>query len=272
MKKTKTKLLIESSLMVALATVLSVFKLAEMPYGGSVTMASMLPIIIISYRCGIGWGLAGGLTFAVIQQLLGLKNLSYFTTWQSIVAIILLDYILAFTAVGLCGIFRTRKIKQKTSFVLGGVLASLLRYACHVISGATVWAGLSIPDSAALIYSLGYNATYMIPEAIILIAAGYYLGDVIDFSKDIPQRLVKSDSYDKAGAGLYALAGGSLIAMIIADVSLLAPHTQNPESGMFDLAFLKNAPWVAVIIISAVCIFTFILSVVLEHKRKSRLG
>ena len=59
--KQKTRILTECSVMIALTTVLSIIKLFEMPYGGSVTMASMLPIIIVSYRCGIGWGLGSGL-------------------------------------------------------------------------------------------------------------------------------------------------------------------------------------------------------------------
>ena len=98
--------LVESAIMLAIATVLSLLKLIDLPYGGSVTVASMLPIIIISYRHNIKWGLLTGLAFGIIQQLLGLKTLSWVTTWQSILAVILLDYIIAFTVAGLGGIFR----------------------------------------------------------------------------------------------------------------------------------------------------------------------
>ena len=66
----------------------------------------MLPIIIIAYRNNIKWGLLTGLAFGIIQQLLGLKTLSWVTTWQSILAVILLDYIVAFTVAGLGGVFR----------------------------------------------------------------------------------------------------------------------------------------------------------------------
>lgn len=269
MKRTKTKLLIESSLMVALATVLSVFVLVEMPYGGSVTAASMLPIIILSYRCGIGWGLAGGVVYGVIQQLLGLKHLSYFTTWQSVLAIILLDYVIAFTVCGLGGVFRSKKLSQRSALLLGGALASMLRYLCHVISGATIWVGLSIPDSAALIYSLGYNATYMIPETVILLAAGYYIGGLVDFSKDVPTRMIRDNTpYEKKRPSL-ALTAAALTAMLIADVILIAPYTQNPESGMFDLSYLKDAPWLAVGIISSICILTAISSYFILKLKKT---
>ena len=77
MNSSKTvRSLVESAMMVALATVLSIFKLIEMPYGGSVTIASMLPMVILAYRNGIGWGLGSGLVYAAIQQLLGLNDLS----------------------------------------------------------------------------------------------------------------------------------------------------------------------------------------------------
>ena len=97
----RTRALVESAVMISLATVLSIFKLAELPYGGSITLASMLPIVIVAYRHGTVFGFGAGLVYGVVQQLLGLKNLSYFTTWQSIVAIILLDYLVAFGVIGI---------------------------------------------------------------------------------------------------------------------------------------------------------------------------
>ncbi len=172
----RVQMLVESAVMLAIATVLSMIKLFNLPYGGSVTIASMLPIIIISYRHGLRWGLLSGLVYGIIQQLLGLDTLSWVTTWQSIVAVILLDYIIAFAVTGFGGVFR-KKCSQPMALLLGALLVGLLRYICHVISGATVWAGLSIPTNAAMIYSLGYNATYMIPETITHIVT--FLGVLI---------------------------------------------------------------------------------------------
>lgn len=251
MKSSKTtRALIESAMMIALATVLSVLKIIEMPYGGSVTVASMLPIVILSYRQGIKWGLGGGVVYATIQQLLGLKNLSYFTTWQSVLAIILLDYLFAFALVGLAGIFRKGKLTQRTSLVFGAALTSALRYICHTVSGATVWAGLSIPDSAALIYSIGYNATYMLPESIILIATAFYLGNMIDFRKPVPDRLIsKDESYSHGGRGI---AGLCFLCGAIADTVLIAPSLQDEETGMFTLKNLASVSWIAVAIISVI--------------------
>ena len=78
MKKNNIQKMTECSVMIALATVLSFFKLAEMPYGGSITVASMLPIVIAVYRNGGRWGLGTALVASAIQLLLGLKNFSYF--------------------------------------------------------------------------------------------------------------------------------------------------------------------------------------------------
>lgn len=245
--------LVESAMMVALATVLSIFKIIDMPYGGSVTIASMLPMIILAYRQGVVWGLGSGLVYAAIQQLLGLSTLSYVTGWQSVLAVIMLDYIVAFAVVGFGGIFRKLIKTQSGALMAGAGLVSLLRYVCHVIAGATVWVGLSIPNEAALIYSIGYNATYMLPEAIILIAVAYYLGGAIDFSKATPVRMV-STADSKKYASLYLLAGLSFLLGLIVDVWLIAPCLQDEETGEFIFKGLQNVEWIAVAVVTALTV------------------
>lgn len=271
MKSSKTvRALVESAMMVALATVLSLLKIIEMPYGGSVTVGSMLPMIILAYRYGLGWGFGAGVVYATLQQLLGLNSLSYVTGWQSIVAVILLDYIVAFTVVGLGGIFRRVVKKQQTALALGSVLVSILRYTCHVISGCTVWAGLSIPDNAAFVYSLSYNLTYMLPEAIILAALAYYLGGLIDFTKDIPVRTASPVSSEGDGA-LVFIAGLSFLLGGIVDVSLIAPNLQDPESGEFTFAYLGEVEWLAVAIVTvlAAAVGTALILYVKKFKKKA---
>ena len=71
----RTRALVESAVMISLATVLSIFKLAELPYGGSITLASMLPILLVAYRHGAAFGFGAGIVYGIVQQLLGLKNL-----------------------------------------------------------------------------------------------------------------------------------------------------------------------------------------------------
>ena len=260
MKQTmRTRKMVEAALLIAIATVLSVLKIAELPYGGSITLASMLPILLLSYRHGVRWGLGGGLVYGVLQQLLGLNNLSYFTTWQSVLAIILLDYVVAFTVVGLGGIFRRVTERQNLALVSGALLVCVLRYLCHVVSGATVWAGLSIPDGAAIAYSLIYNATYMIPETIVLVAVAYYLGSVLDFRRDQPVRLSSAQNLPAEASVLSVLAGVFALLGAVVDVSLIFPRLQNAETGKFDLAGLAvtdglaDSFWLPVIIVSAIC-------------------
>ena len=179
----------ECAILIALATVLSLIKFVDLPYGGSITVASMLPIALISYRRGLGWGLGSALVYAVIQQLFGLKNLSYATSWQAVIAIIMLDYIIAFVVIGLAGMFR-KKIKNQTAgLIVGTLIACLLRYLCHVLSGATVWAGISIPTTASLLYSISYNATYMIPETIVTLVLAFYISSSIDLRSEKPVRV-----------------------------------------------------------------------------------
>jgi thiamine transporter len=239
--------------MVAVATVLSVLKIAELPYGGSITLAAMLPIVIISYRHGLGWGLGAGFTYGVLQQLLGLKNLTYFTSAGSIIAIILLDYLVAFTVMGLGGMFRRVVKEQNLSVALGTLVCCVLRYACHVISGATVWAGLSIPDSAALAYSFAYNATYMIPETIVTVLAAYYLCSLIDLRTDLPTRLVRTQNTQGTPAVLGVSAGLVILGGLIYDVAAVFSKLQSGDSGLFDITGLNNKwLWISVAVVTFV--------------------
>ena len=258
--------LTETAIMLAVSTVLSLFKLIDLPYGGSVTIASMLPVIIISYRHGLKWGLLGGFVSGIIQQLLGLNTLSWVTTWQSILAVIMLDYILAFTSEGLGGVFRKRT-EQNKALVLGSFLACLVRYICHVISGATVWAGLSIPTNAALAYSLSYNATYMVPETIVTMIVAYYLGSMLDFRNTRISRMPAQDPQENLVMKWFA---GLLIGIVvIIDTVLVFSKLQNPETGDFDITGLGQVNWTVLIIITAIAVIAAIVIALLSRKKKA---
>ena len=267
---TKTRKLVECAILIAIASVLSMIKLIDLPYGGSVTIASMLPIIIIAYKYGMGWGLSSGLIFAVIQQLMGLKNLSYGTSWQAVVAIILLDYIIAFTVAGFGGVFRKKIKNQNTALVMGIILVSVLRYICHVISGATVWAGLSIPTNAALIYSLGYNATYMLPEMIVLIIIGYYLSNMLDLSENGDFKPRKTEEQKGLASLPFNIAGGlAITAGLIYDTVAVFSQIQNAETGDFDITLLANVSWLYVAIVSAVAAVAAAIFFIIGKKVKN---
>ena len=242
--------LTESALLISLAVILSFLKLIAMPYGGAVTLASLLPIAIISYRHGTKHGVFAATVYGVIQQILDLSMLSFVTSWQSVVAVIVLDYLLAFSLVGISGIFRRPIQNQTVALTLGCFLVSLCRYACHVISGATVWAGLSIPTEAALSFSFAYNATYMIPETIVLLVTTIYIASNINFKTHQPTRLQNRASSLKhrwisPTAGLIALIA------IITDTVIIFQNVQD-ENGNFVIESLLHANWTLVIAITAV--------------------
>ncbi|MBQ8533766.1 MAG: energy-coupled thiamine transporter ThiT [Clostridia bacterium] len=242
----------ESGLMIALATILSIIKLIDLPYGGSITLASMLPVMIIAYRYGSLWGVFTGFTYGIIQAILGSSSLSYATSWQAVVAIIALDYLFAFAAAGIAGCLKNHKNKA-VGFGSGAFFACLIRYAFHVVSGCTVWAGLSIPTADALTYSLVYNATYMIPETIVTVVAAVYVAGVIDFTKP---RLstVKKESVSKTQRILSAITGLVGVAFVTALSVIVFPALQNAETGDFDITGIKNVDTTSLIITVAAAI------------------
>ena len=146
--------LVVGALCLALAFVLSYIKLFEMPQGGSITPASMLPIVLFSYIYGYKKGLILGLAYGILNIIQG----AYIVHWIQFI----LDYIFAFTVIGLGGICRKH--------IAWSVLISAAgRFLFAVISGVVFFAEYA-GEQNALIYSLVYNASYIIPEVIICIA------------------------------------------------------------------------------------------------------
>ncbi len=250
-----TKKLTESAVMLALSAVLSYVKLIDLPYGGSITLCSMLPILLIAYRYGVGFGLISGFAYSLIQLLMGLKNLSYATSAIAAIAIILLDYVFAFTVIGFGGIFRKR-MKQTSAIISGTLFVCLMRYAFHVVSGCTVWAGLSIPDAQALVYSLAYNATYMLPELIIAVVGAAWISGSISFEGERLIRL-KTKTHSRRATILKSVGGALLAATVITDVVLIAPKLQNVKTGDFDITGLAYVPWLTVGIITVCSALAF---------------
>lgn len=109
-------MLCECAVMVALATVLSLIKI-EFPYGGSITICSMLPILIIGYRYKPLVGCLTGVVYGLIQMLFGMSNFAYATSWQAALMILFFDYLIAFGVIGLGGVFRgIKKSGSRTCF------------------------------------------------------------------------------------------------------------------------------------------------------------
>ena len=242
--------LTETALMLALGAALSVVPLFELPYGGSITVASLVPVLLIAYRYGTAWGLFSAFAFSLLQLLFGLKNLSYATSFAAAMAILFLDYLLAFSVLCAGGWFRKKIKSQSAALGLGAFCACALRYVCHVISGCTVWAGISIPTKEALIYSLSYNATYMIPESIITMLAAVYLARTLNLRSERFTRLAAGRL--SAGFGLRVIAGLVLSGVCIFDIASIFARLQDAESGEFSLAGLAAVPWALLGIVTGV--------------------
>lgn len=166
---TKTKKLTFCALMVATATVLAfVSKLIPSPWlqGGSVTLASMVPIIAVSIIIDFKWALLTSLVYSLLQIFTGF----YPPPTQTAVnffLVIFLDYIAAFGVLSLAGTIRRIFPQKQWSIPLSGVAVGFLRYFCHILSGILIWGVYAEEGQSVLAYSIIYNGSYMIPEIII---------------------------------------------------------------------------------------------------------
>lgn len=179
---TNIKRLVLTGVLIGLGTALSLIKIWQMPLGGEVTLLSMLPIALISIEYGVGWGLAGSFIFSLIQ--LGLQ-LSMVLSWglspAAIAGTIALDYILAYTAIGLSGLFRKKGIP---GICAGVFIALFTRFVFHLISGTIIF-DIWMPEGWAnpFIYSICYNGLYMLPEMILTMIGSVILFKTPSFNK-----------------------------------------------------------------------------------------
>lgn len=264
-KQQKMLRLVESGLMLAMATVLSFVKVLDLPYGGSITAFSALPLLLVAYRHGVWQGLLTAFAHSLIQMMLGANNFSHGFTIPAVIAIVVLDYILAFSVLGLGGIFRRKCESQGTALVLGALLTCALRYTLHVIAGCTVWAGLSIPTEAALVYSLAYNATYMIPETIVTALGAWYLSKAVDLQETMPTR---SKQVAKSGNFVLSLIGkAALLTAAVWDIVEIFRPLQDAETGDFVITNLALVNWVLVGIVTAAGVAVWGICTLLNRKK-----
>ena len=213
----KTKRITESAMLLAVAIVLELVSkmfIPEMPFGGQVTLVSMLPVVLISYRHGVKWGLAAGVTYALLEMALGAKTVAaafqpgYFGDGIMLLnafIMCVLDYLVAFTVLGLGGCFRNR-IERPGAALTAGVLVALgARYLAHIASGYILFAGWAewfftqegfpnwgaqlvealSPEALGLTYSVVYNGFYMIPEIVFTMIASVLLARIPGIVKKV---------------------------------------------------------------------------------------
>ena len=149
----KTKRITESAMLMAVAIVLELVSkmiIPEMPFGGQITLVSMLPIVLISYRHGVKWGLVAGVAYALLEMAIGAKTVAaafqpgYFGDGVMLLnafIMCVLDYLVAFTLLGLGGIFRNKIENRGAALMCGSLVALGARYVAHIASGYILFSG-----------------------------------------------------------------------------------------------------------------------------------
>ena len=200
----------ESAMLLAIAVVLELAGKAiipPMPFGGQLTICAMLPVVLISYRHGVKWGLVAGFAYALVQMAMGADTVTaafqpgYFgdgTMIGNAIVMCLMDYILAYTALGLGGCFRTRIKRPGIALMLGSLVALGGRYLAHILSGYILFSGWAewfftqdgfpawgaalvgnlSANALGWVYSIVYNGMYMLPEMILTAVAAMLLGRI----------------------------------------------------------------------------------------------
>ena len=195
----KTKRITESAMLLAVAIVLELVSkmfIPEMPFGGQITLVSMLPVVLISYRHGVKWGLVSGVAYALLEMAIGAKTVAaafqpgYFGDGVMLLnafIMCLLDYLVAFTVLGLGGCFRNKIENKGLSLMCGSLVALGARYVAHIASGYILFSGWAewfftqdgfpawganlvaslSPGVLGFVYSLVYNGMYMVPEMVL---------------------------------------------------------------------------------------------------------
>ncbi len=215
MKEKNLYWLVESAVMIALAAVLELVAkliIPEMPFGGQVTIVSMLPVVLVGWKYGIGNGIITGFVYSLVQMALGVKTISslimpasedYLGSIGNVVLMFILDYIVAYTVLGLGAIYKNKIKNNSVSLALGAFTVLSLRYISHIISGYILygaWAewfftqegfyswGQTIMntfsgDALSLVYSIVYNGFYMVPEIIITTIVAVIIGKIPQITK-----------------------------------------------------------------------------------------
>ena len=181
--------LVEGAMMLAVAWVidyicaLAPYNAILFPAGGSITVG-MLPIIYYAYRHGASWGVGAGLVFSGLQIVLGWYPPPA-NTWWAFILCVLLDYVIAFSIIGIAPLFarlfgNNKSSRRLVGYGVGGVIVCVLRYLSSVLSGGILWGSYAPEGMNPWIYSLVYNAGYMLPNAILTGALAVLLCKALD--------------------------------------------------------------------------------------------
>lgn len=185
--------LTQSAIFIALATVLSFLPIYKMPMGGSVTLASMLPILFIGVKFGYKWGFGSAGVYALIQLFQALIEgdvFIYCNGFGIVILCALFDYIVPFGILGFSAFARPKEGKRfsiiKASITFGVIIA--IRFVCHYITGVAIWGQWAPDGMGKFLYSLLYNGQYMLPELIITVVIGVFLMSSSEIEKMLTKK------------------------------------------------------------------------------------
>ncbi len=182
----RTAILVEGALMVALSFALSLIPLFHMPWGGTVTCFSTLPIVVMSLRHNIKWGVSTAAVYGILQTFAGMNSVVAAGSALSMFGCVLLDYVVAYACIGLTGAIARAFIKasggepaaekhplRSTACIAGAIgITGLMRLACSFFSGLLIWGAYAPAGTPVWVYSLTYNASWCLPDvAIVLVVA-----------------------------------------------------------------------------------------------------
>ena len=159
-KKMSAKQLVFCGVAIALAYITSYIKIFNMPWGGSITLCSMLFIVLVANWYGVGTGLFVGLAYGILQFIQEPYVLSFFQ--------VCCDYIFAFAALGLAGVFA----KSNHGLLKGYILAVVARGVFHALGGYLYWMDYmpdNFPKSLTAVYPILYNYSYLLVEGVITV-------------------------------------------------------------------------------------------------------
>jgi len=207
-QNTRVLKMVESGLLIAIGIILDTFFKFEAPwaYGGSITLCSMLPLVLISYKYGVKWGCLAGLAHGLITMMIsggragGLAAMIEENGGLKLFLLIMLfDYILAFSIIGLSGLAKKWAKTLSGALIGGSILGLFGRFLMHIISGCLFfgeWAEWFFTDmvtaqwgqtilntfsgkALSFVYSVVYNGLYMIPEMILTAVAAGIIGKLM---------------------------------------------------------------------------------------------
>ena len=178
--QSKNQILANTAVLTGLAIALSFVILYEMPMGGSVTLACMLPIMLVSLRYGALWGLSAGFIHALFQLAQAVMHANVFPyceTGSALALCVLFDYLVPFTLVGLAGVLRRVKTPTlpRLGAYLGVILVFVLRFFSHFVTGVVIWGQWAPEGMGKYLYSFLYNGSFLAIELVITLALALIL-------------------------------------------------------------------------------------------------